>query len=115
MAARKSKKELAIIEKINYLIIKRSFANLEDDDIYDASDWQTIPIYYDTMDEAMVGLNTYQALLSLSHPVISNPEELWNNINFIGVIPEFQMVLKHIIEDGVYYEAICIEKYSFQD
>lgn len=111
----KSKKEVAIVETKNYLVLKRSFANLEEDEIYDASDWQMIPCFYDSLAEGMIAINTYVALLSINHPVISNPEELWNNINFIGVIPEFVIVLKHVLDDGVYYEAVCLEKFSFED
>jgi hypothetical protein len=99
----------------DYFILKRSFINLEEDDQYDAIDWQIIPHYYDSKEDAIIGVNTYFALLLINHPIIIDPHELTDNVNLVGVIPVKSSIIKHIVEDGCHYEAIVIEQFNFED
>jgi len=102
-------------ESKNYFILKRSFLHLEEDEFYDAVEWQTIPCFYDTEEQAAIGFNTYTALLMINHPILIDPHELSDNINLIGVIPVKSYVIKHIVEDGYHYEAVVIEQFNFED
>jgi hypothetical protein len=102
-------------EPKNYFILKRSMLNLEEDEQYDALDWQMIPVFYENEADALIGIETYTALLMLNHPIITNPYELTDNVNFIGVIPVKSSIIKHIFEDDFHYEAIVIEQFNFED
>lgn len=106
--------ELAIIEN-DYCVIKRGIVSISDDEGLDVFDFQMVPHYYRNLDEAHIGIETYLALLMLDHLVIFNPKEM-HNINLIGVIPIFSMVIKHIHKNKeITYEAIVIEQFNFED
>lgn len=102
-------------ESKNYFVLKRSMINLEDDGQYDAVEWQMVPVFYDTEEQAAIGFNTYTALLMLNHPIMNDPHELSDNVNLIGVIPVKSFIIKHIVEDGYHYEAVVIEQFNFED
>ena len=102
-------------ESKNYFILKRSFLNLEEDEFYDATEWQMIPVFYETEEQALIGFNTYTALLMINHPILIDPQELSDNVNLIGVIPVKSFIIKHIVEDGFHYESVVVEQFNFED